>query len=85
MTGGYCFDTYNKECGYFLPPLGTFMTSNITVDKYLQMFKNIRKFFTQFSNLFYHLNFLNGRLNCETPETSQLKERKPCFMNPFWL
>ena len=34
MTGGYCFDKYNKECGYFLPPADTFMTSNIRDDKY---------------------------------------------------
>ena len=48
MTGGYCFDTYNKECGYFLPPLGTFMTSNITDDKY---FANVTKYSQIFGSI----------------------------------
>ena len=86
MTGGYCFDTYNKECGYFLPPVGTFMTSDISDDKYFaKMFKNIRKFFAQFSNLLYHLNFLNGRSNLETPKSAKLKKHKPCFMNLLFM
>ena len=49
------------------------------------MFKNIRKFFAQFSNLLYHLNFLNGRSSLETPKSAKLKKHKPCFMNLLFM
>ena len=54
----------------------------------INIFANVKKYsqiFAPFSNLLYHLNFLNERSNRETPKTAKLKLHKPCFMNLFFL